>query len=463
MPRPPEFKEELISHYDRPGPRYTSYPPATEFHDRIGEREFREWARQSNEELIPKPLSLYFHIPFCSSICYYCACNKVVTRRKEKAEPYLRDLHREIEIQSELFDRDREVRQLHWGGGTPGFLSRAQSRQLMEKIRRHFRLHNDDSGEYSIEIDPRVVEEDGIGHLRRLGFNRISLGVQDFDSAVQKAVNRIQSLERTTTVMDDARDHGFRSINVDLIYGLPQQTVKSFDQTLDLVIQLDPDRIAIYNYAHLPQRFKGQRMINADDIPAPETKLEVLELTIERLTEAGYIYIGMDHFALPEDDLVTARRDGSLQRNFQGYSTHRECDLIGLGVSSISDIGNVYAQNAVTTLEYESLIENGSLPIRKGIAVDDDDRLRADVIQALMCYDALLFDDFDASHEVPFRDYFAAELERLGPLADDELIAVDDEGIHILPKGRLLLRNIAMTFDRYFSGLQEDGRFSRAI
>ncbi len=455
------FDIDLIRRYDGRGPRYTSYPTALQFSDSLTEDDYRQNANASNASGLP--LSLYVHIPFCHSLCYYCGCNKIVTRNEARVAKYMENLYREIDMQAELFDRSRVVEQLHFGGGTPTYLDGDQLGELLQKLGSAFTLDDSAAREFSIEVDPRTVDADGISVLTRLGFNRLSLGIQDFDPVVQEAVNRQQSLAEVRALYDAARESGYKSISFDLIYGLPHQTVTSFARTLSSVVDLRPDRLAVYNYAHLPQRFKGQRMINADDIPAPETKLEVLELTIERLTEAGYVYIGMDHFALPEDDLVTARRDGSLQRNFQGYSTHRQCDLIGLGVSSISDIGNVYAQNAVTTMEYESLIENGSLPIRKGIAVDDDDRLRADVIQALMCYDALLFDDFDASHAVPFRDYFAAELERLGPLADDELIEVDDEGIHILPKGRLLLRNIAMTFDRYFSGLQEDGRFSRAI
>ena len=291
------FHEDLITRYDKPGPRYTSYPPATEFHDGIGEAEYRQWARQSNEEPIPKPLSLYFHIPFCSSICYYCACNKVITKRKERAEPYLRDLYREIEIQSELFDSDREVRQLHWGGGTPGFLSQQQTAGLMEKIGQHFKLRSGVGNEYSIELDPRVVEPGDIAQLRQLGFNRISLGVQDLDAKVQKAINRIQSLQTNRTVIDAARRYGFRSINVDLIYGLPLQSLESFAETLRQVIELAPDRIAVYNYAHLPHRFPPQRRIQAEDLPDSQTRLNILHDAIDRLTGAGYEYIGMDHFA----------------------------------------------------------------------------------------------------------------------------------------------------------------------
>ena len=455
------FDIDLIRRYDTRGPRYTSYPTALQFSDRLTEDDYRQNALASNAGSLP--LSLYVHIPFCHSLCYYCGCNKIVTRNKARVAKYMTNLYREIDMQSGLFDRSRVVEQLHFGGGTPTYLDGDELGNLLQKLGSAFTLDDSDAREFSIEVDPRTVDADGIGVLTRLGFNRLSLGIQDFDPVVQEAVNRKQSLAEVRGLYEAARAAAYKSISFDLIYGLPHQTVASFDKTQNSVIDLQPDRLAVYNYAHLPQRFKGQRMINADDIPAPETKLEILELTIERLAEAGYVYIGMDHFALPDDDLVAARRDGSLQRNFQGYSTHRQCDLIGLGVSSISHIGNVFSQNSVTTMEYESLLEAGSIPIRKGVAVDDDDLLRADVIQALMCYDQLLFADFDAAHEVGFRDYFAAELERLGPLADDELIEVDEAGIHILPKGRLLLRNIAMTFDRYFAGLKQDKRFSRAI
>jgi len=312
-------------------------------------------------------------------------------------------------------------------------------------------------------VDPRTVDADGIRLLAELGFNRLSLGIQDFNPEVQQAVNRIQSIDQTQALVDAARASGFKSISFDLIYGLPLQTVETFDKTLDIVISMRPDRFAVYNYAHLPQRFKGQRMINADDIPLPETKLEILEKTIERLTDAGYIYIGMDHFALPDDELVQAREEGTLQRNFQGYSTHRYCDLISLGVSSISSIGNVYAQNSVKTQEYEALLEDGHLPIKKGLSVDDDDLLRAQAIQALMCYDQLRFDDFDTQTGVSFRDYFAEEIAQLTPLEQDELLEVGDTAIRITPKGRLLLRNIAMKFDRYLRDSQHDDRYSRAI
>ena len=432
-----------------------------QFNEQLSEDDYRRIARASNESGVP--LSLYVHIPFCHSLCYYCGCNKIVTRNEERVSKYMQNLYREIEMQAELFDRSRKVEQLHFGGGTPTYLNEAQLRDLMQKLGEAFSFDTSDARQFSIEVDPRTVSADGIRLLTELGFNRLSLGIQDFNPEVQRAVNRIQSIEQTQALVDAARESGFKSISFDLIYGLPLQTVESFDKTLDIVIAMRPDRFAVYNYAHLPQRFKGQRMINAEDIPASETKLEILERTIERLTNAGYVYIGMDHFALPDDELVLAREEGTLQRNFQGYSTHRYCDLVSLGVSSISKIGNMYAQNSVTTMEYEDMLEAGRLPIKKGLLVDEDDLLRAQVIQALMCYDQLQFDDFDAHAGIDFRDYFGEELAQLAPLQQDDLIDVDDQAIRITPKGRLLLRNIAMKFDRYLRESQHDDRYSKAI
>ncbi len=455
------FDTDLIVRYGGRGPRYTSYPTALQFHDRLTDEEYAARARASNDTDVP--LSLYVHIPFCHSLCYYCGCNKIVTRNSVRVSRYMDMLYREIEMQSALFDRDRTVEQLHFGGGTPTYLDREQLGALMDKLRSAFTFDESDDREFSIEVDPRTVDAERIRELWGLGFNRLSLGVQDFDARVQAAVNRQQSREEVQVLVDSAREAGFGSISFDLIYGLPHQTVDSFDTTLDQVIAMQPDRLAVYNYAHLPQRFKGQRMINAEDIPAPETKLDLLHRTIDKLCASGYVYIGMDHFALPDDELVKARQDGTLQRNFQGYSTHRQCDLVALGVSGIGGIGNMFAQNAVTTAEYEEIIESGRLPIKKGLVVDDDDLKRAAVIQALMCYDSLSFDDFGAEHGIDFRAYFADEIKRLDVLVDDELIELTDAGIDITPKGRLLLRNIAMVFDRYIDLAENDNRFSKAI
>jgi oxygen-independent coproporphyrinogen-3 oxidase len=463
MPRSTLFQEDLITRYDKPGPRYTSYPPATEFHDGITESDYRDWARQSNEEPIPKPLSLYFHIPFCSSICYYCACNKIITKNKDRAEPYLQDLYREIELQSDLYDRDREVRQLHWGGGTPGFLSRLQTQQLMEKIAAHFALQRGGDSDYSIELDPRVVEPGGVAQLRQLGFNRISLGVQDLDEKVQAAVNRVQSLQATSAVIDDARLHGFRSINIDLIYGLPHQTLQSFSNTLRRIIELAPDRIAMYNYAHLPHRFPPQRRIKEEDLPGSAAKLDILHSAIDQLSAAGYDYIGMDHFARPDDELSIAQHNRSLHRNFQGYSAHAQCDSIGFGVSAISQIHDNFSQNTTSLEDYHSCLDQGHLPIVRGYHSHDDDLLRRDIIQQLVCHFRLDTRLIGKTWNIDFNQYFAAELERLAVMEDDGLVKFDTDGLIVLEPGRLLVRNICIIFDRYQSASNVRGAFSRTI
>ncbi len=455
------FDTDLIVRYGGRGPRYTSYPTALQFTDEFTADTYVQHAKASNDG--DKPLSLYVHIPFCHSLCYYCGCNKIVTRNQERVGRYMEMLYKEIDMQSGLFDSARKIEQLHFGGGTPTYLDKKQIEDLITTLRSAFTFDESDYREYSIEVDPRTVDADRIHHLAELGFNRLSLGIQDFEPRVQDAVNRAQTPEDVHNLVDAARACGFKSISFDLIYGLPQQTVASFGQTLDVVVGMRPDRLAVYNYAHLPQRFKGQRMIPDADIPAPDVKLEILHRTIDRLCGAGWEYIGMDHFALPGDELVTARKQGTLQRNFQGYSTHRECDLVALGVSAIGGIGNMFSQNAVTTMEYEALIESGRLPIRKGLVVDQDDQVRADAIQALMCYDELSFTAFDKQHNIVFADYFSQELDRLKPLAADGLIELDGTGIRITDKGRLLLRSIAMVFDRHISQQQNDNRFSKAI
>jgi oxygen-independent coproporphyrinogen-3 oxidase len=455
------FDAELISRYSGRGPRYTSYPTAVQFGDTFTETQYREAVRQSNKD--GRPLSLYLHIPFCTTLCYYCGCNKIVTRNAARVRDYLGCLYAEITMQAELFESQRVVDQLHFGGGTPTYLDDAQMCKLMDHLNQAFKLETGSSREFSIEVDPRSVHSESMELLAKLGFNRLSLGIQDFDAAVQRAVNRIQSTEDVQNLVDDARRFNYRSISFDLIYGLPHQSVKSFDATLDQVIAMQPDRLAIYNYAHLPERFKGQRMIHAKDLPSTQTKLEILRHTIEKLVTAGYVYIGMDHFALPDDDLVEAKNDGSLQRNFQGYSTHGGSDLVALGVSAIGNIGNTYAQNSVSTIEYEELVSQKQLPIRKGLIVDEDDQLRAAVIQDIMCHDGIDFAAFGDCHDIDFQSYFSAELEQLEMLATDGLIVISDNGIGVTAKGRLLLRSIAMVFDRYLSGITSDQRFSQSI
>lgn len=456
------FDRELIRRYDQTGPRYTSYPTAVEFHHDYGIADYTASATASNLDC--PPLSLYFHLPFCATVCFYCACNKIVTKNRAHAQPYLDRLQREIVLQSRHFDHHRRVEQLHWGGGTPTFLSDRQMETLMEQTARHFNLLADDAGEYSIEIDPREATADTIRRLRGLGFNRLSLGVQDFDENVQKAVNRIQTLEQTQAVVDAARICGFRSVNVDLIYGLPLQTVTSFDRTLNTVLsELQPDRVSVFNYAHLPARFKTQRQINSDDLPPPEEKLSILQRTIESFAEAGYVYIGMDHFARPEDELAKAQQQGRLYRNFQGYSTHSDCDLVGLGITAIGRVGNSYSQNVTSLEEYSARIDDGELPIMRGVLLDKDDELRRAVIGEVICHFELDFKEIERQFDIVFAEYFASEIKALHPLIDDGLLVLGGDTLRVTPMGRLLVRNICMLFDRYRQGARDDTRFSRAI
>jgi oxygen-independent coproporphyrinogen-3 oxidase len=457
------FDAELIRRYDHTGPRYTSYPTAAQFHEGISEDNYRSWAQKSNEDPIPRPLSLYFHIPFCDTVCFYCACTKVVTKNHDRARSYLDYLCREIAIQGALFDRDRKVEQLHWGGGTPTFLDNDQIRQLMDTIGRHFCLLGDDSGEYSIEIDPRSVDKEKLGVLRDAGFNRVSLGVQDVNPEVQKAVNRHQSQELTRTVSEQARELGFKSINMDLMYGLPYQTVTSFEQTLDTVVDMAPDRVAVYNYAHLPQRFKPQRRIDEATLPSADEKLSLLQHTIEHLTAAGYVYIGMDHFAKPDDELAIAQENGTLQRNFQGYSTHMDCDLVSMGMSAIGHVCDNYSQNVRDMEQYYALLDAGKLPLDRGIELEPDDLLRRDVITRLICDFMLDIKALEKKWRFNFATHFKTELQDLQKMQADGLLLLEDVNLRVLPAGRLLVRNICMVFDRYLRDGKHPSRFSRVI
>jgi oxygen-independent coproporphyrinogen-3 oxidase len=452
---------DLISRYDQSGPRYTSYPTAVQFHDGFGPEEYRAAAKASNAS--GRPLSLYFHIPFCDTVCFYCACNKIATKDRSRSQPYLDRVYREMEMQGELFDKSRPVEQLHWGGGTPTFISAEQMRELMVVTGRHFKLLDDDTGEYSIEIDPREVTDENIGLLRDIGFNRMSLGLQDLDPNVQKAVNRIQTAEETFGALEAARREGFRSVSMDLIYGLPLQTPQSFIATLDRVIEAEPDRLSVFNYAHLPEIFKPQRRINELELPSADQKLEILHQVGERLADAGYVYIGMDHFARPDDELAVAQRDGELYRNFQGYSTHAHCDLVALGVTSIGMVGNTYAQNMRTLDEYYARIDAGELAVFRGIELNRDDELRRAVITQLICNFALDMEKIDSAWDIRFEDYFADELKRLMQMSVDGLISIGDRRIDVLPAGRLLIRNICMVFDRYLGAEGQTTRFSKVI
>jgi len=458
------FDRELIRRYDRQGPRYTSYPTAVQFVDGFAVPDYLRHAGLSNTGESPRPLSLYFHIPFCATVCFYCACNKVVTKNLAHTVRYLDCLCREVEVQGALFDRHRKVEQLHWGGGTPTSLSEEQMQRLMDTTRRHFSLHEDDDGEYSIEIDPRTVDAGRIRFLRGLGFNRLSLGVQDFDPAVQKAVNRIQSEEQTLGIIEAAREAGFKSISLDLIYGLPFQSVDSFDLTLTRVIDASPDRISVFNYAHLPHLFKVQRQIDESALPSPEEKLLILRHAIERLTGAGYVYIGMDHFAKPGDELAVAQREGKLSRNFQGYATHGECDIVGLGVSAIGRVGDSYSQNERDLEHYQERIENEGLAVLRGVELTADDRLRREAINQLICHFELDAGDFSARHGIEFWAYFAEEWQALKAMQQDGLISLDRNKLKVLAPGRLLIRNICMVFDRYLKSQADDRiRFSKVI
>ena len=466
MPASTLFDADLVRRYDRPGPRYTSYPTAIDFHTGFGPDDYRAAAAASNRASDARALSLYVHVPFCRSPCFYCGCNKVITRDHGKARDYLAHLDTEIDLQGALFDRDRTVRQLHFGGGTPTFLDDDELATLLGHLGRAFTLTDAAEREYSIEIDPRTVDAARLARLTAMGFNRVSLGIQDFDPEVQRAVNRVQAAEETLELIAAARRLGIGSLSVDLIYGLPRQTPESFARTLDRLIEARPERLAVYSYAHLPQLFKPQRQIHDHELPSAEDKLALLGLTIERLGQAGYVYIGLDHFALADDELVRAQAAGTLQRNFQGYSTHADTDLVALGVSAISKVGDSYAQNAKTLGTYYRHLEAGQLPIERGIALDAEDRLRRAVIQHLMCATHLDFGDIERAFGIDFEQHFAAELERLGPLLADGLAVRDGAGLRVTERGRLLLRHLAMAFDGRLAAsqaLSPGARHSRVI
>ena len=448
MPTPP-INADLLRRHDLPGPRYTSYPTAPHFHAGFGENDVREAALASNGDPIPRPLSLYVHVPFCADPCFYCGCNRVITRDRTRAARYVAHLEREIALSAALVDADREAVQLHFGGGTPNFLSPAQLTGLIATLQTRFRFSAREDRDISIELDPRTVAVEDIPTLAQAGFNRASLGVQDFDPIVQAAVNRIQGVEETDAIVQACRSNGFRSINIDLIYGLPKQTPEGFGRTLETVIRMRPDRIALYGYAHLPTMFKAQQRIDAADLPDAESRLQLLWQAIQTLTAAGYEYIGMDHFALPGDALSIARAQGRLHRNFMGYTTHAESDLLGLGVSAISHIGDTFSQNARDIGAWEAALDAGHLPVARGVRLDEDDLLRADIIQSIMCQGEVRIDAIARCHHIDFPDYFADALQRLAPLEADGLVKTDPQRVSVTPSGRMVLRRIAMCFDRY--------------
>lgn len=458
-----EFDIEKIKSYDTAGPRYTSYPTAVAFTPSFTEVDFRKHAGLSNTEQDNGPLSLYFHIPFCDTVCFYCACNKIATKDYSKADTYLEYLYREIDMQAKLYNTDRVVEQLHWGGGTPTFLNHQQIKDLMAYTRKSFNLLDDDSGDYSIEIDPRSVSEETIKVLREVGFNRFSLGVQDIDDEVQKAVNRIQPFHQTKGIIEACRANNAKSISIDLIYGLPLQTVEGFANTLKHIIEVSPDRISLFNYAHMPHLFKPQRRIDEAQLPKSEDKLEILQHSIETLVNAGYNYIGMDHFAKPEDELSIAQEQGQLHRNFQGYTTHAECDLVAMGVSAISSVYFSYSQNEKALEKYYQRIDKGELPIIRGLSMIDDDIVRHKVIQQLSCHFSLNFKQIEEEFNIDFKDYFKSELKELIKFEEDELLTMEDIQVNVTPRGRLLIRNICMVFDVYLKEQVSQQRFSKVI
>lgn len=444
-----EISEQLVRRFDMLGPRYTSYPTADRFQTGFDAATYSRYLSERAGRSKNPPLSVYVHLPFCQSLCYFCACNKIITQDHSRSAEYLRYLDREMALVAAQLGPDRETVQLHFGGGTPTFLSAAELRQLMQMLRRHFNFSA--AAELGIEIDPRTVSDNTMAMLAGLGFNRTSFGVQDFDPAVQEAVHRVQPLEMVETAIRASRNAGFVSINADLIYGLPKQSVASFGRTLDQLIRLAPDRIALYNYAHLPGRFKAQRQIVSSDLPAAEERLQIFLMSMRRLLDAGFVYIGLDHFAKPDDELNLARINGSLHRNFQGYTTRAECDLVGLGMSAISKVGDSYSQSAHTLKAYYQHLDAGRLPTEKGCELSPDDVVRRQVIMELMCGGPVDFTAIKHRYSIEFIDYFAPEIARLQPLQDAGLVEISSCGIVVTPKGRLFVRASGLVFDKYLA------------
>jgi len=451
----------LLRKYGGNGPRYTSYPTADRFVEAFGEESYRQWLARREIGGFARPLGLYVHVPFCDTLCFYCACNKIAAKDRAKGTRYVDHLLREASLVAEAIPGSRVVSKMHWGGGTPTFLREEDCERLVRGLRERFDFV--ENGEYAIEIDPRKADAGRIAHLASLGFNRLSLGVQDFDPTVQRAVNRIQSLEQTREVIEAGRAHGFRSINMDLIFGLPKQTLEGFAETLERVIECDPDRIALYAYAHLPTMFQPQKRILEADLPAPEVKLELMRMAVRRMEAAGYVYIGMDHFAKPGDELALAQRQGRLTRDFQGYSVGGDCDLIGLGVSSIGKVGPTYVQSEKALDKYYERIDAGELPVLRGLQLTADDLVRRAVIQALACQYTLAKESIALAYMIDFDEYFAAELADLRRLEEDGLVELDDEWIHVTARGRLLVRVVCMVFDKYLRKAEKRGQYSRVM
>ena len=452
---------DTLVKYDRPGPRYTSYPTAPVWDETFDHNRFLHKVIETNNTDRPSPLSLYFHIPFCYSLCFYCGCNSIITRKREHAAQYIEYLKKEMENIVPHIKKGRKVVQIHWGGGSPDFLSPAEMERLYSYIGNYFTIAED--AEIGVELDPRETTFDHLKTLRQLGFNRLSMGVQDFDPQVQRAVNRLQSEEITKRLVDRARILGFKSINMDLIYGLPYQSVSSFEKTIDKIIQLNPERIALFNYAHVPWMKRHQKMIKKDTLPAGREKLRILKMAIEKFTDAGYVYIGMDHFAKKSDEIYIAQLEKSLYRNFQGYTTKAGCDLYGFGITAISMIGNAYGQNRKNLTEYYKAVDEGIPATYRGYELNEDDLLRRYVITRLMCDFEIDKKDVEDKYGVVFDKYFEKELHDLKPLEEDGLLHVYSEKIKITFPGRILIRNIAMVFDVYLREPKKEMKFSRTV
>ena len=463
---PPEaaLSDALLRRLDVQGPRYTSYPTADRFVEAFGPEAYRQALRQRAQGAVvggAPPLALYVHIPFCEQLCYYCACNKIITKHHSRGADYLVDLAREIDLHAAELGRTQPVSQLHLGGGSPTFLSDDELAELMGLLHRGFRVLPD--AEISIEVDPRTASRQRLRNLAGMGFNRISFGVQDFDADVQAAVHRVQSFEMVRELVGEARALRFASINADLIYGLPKQTPESFKRTVAQMCELRPTRIALYAYAHLPQRFKPQRRIDTDALPSSEQRIGMLRSALAGFIGQGYVYIGMDHFALPGDSLAVAKRQGRLHRNFQGYSTQPDCDLVALGVSAIGRIGATYSQNSKTLAEYHDALAQGQFPIVRGLALTRDDLLRRAVIMALMCQGRVEFESIELAHLIRFREVFAHEFEQLKPLAEMGLVEVSEQDIQVTATGWFFVRAVAMVFDKHLQADRTRERFSRII
>jgi len=455
-----ERYEELVTKYNATSPRYTSYPTANFFQKKFNIKDFLFSISESNGDLVPRPLSIYIHIPFCDNICYYCGCNKIVTRNQKKATHYIEYLEKEIELKSKLFDGDRSISQLHFGGGTPTFLSIKQLASILVNLFNHFTLSEDDELDFSIEIDPRTVNNEYLESLKHLGFNRLSFGVQDLNSEVQKAINRTHSFEEINTLMNESRQIGFESINLDLMYGLPKQTLETFTSTLNKILKLQPDRISLFNYAHLPDRFKPQKRINANELPLPRDKLEINFSATEQLCAAGYRDIGMDHFALPTDTLSKAQEKNCLHRSFQGYTTHAECDLVAFGVSAIGYMDDCYVQNHHTLEEYYAAIDDNTLPIARGLSLSQDDKIRRYVIMKLICRFFIDKKSVEKKFKIDFDYYFHKEITKLAEMQTDQLLTMGETKIYIRPAGKLLVRLICNVFDCYSDS---NNKYSKVI